>query len=277
MRLRILSENGRSPGPPDTKAEPRRAATEVTGKPVAAAMRRMLGVISHELRSPLNVIQSWSHVLENELARTLTGESGRESGVDPSPATQRALAGIRCGVREQVEMIDQLLDAAQAMNGTLALELRPLPIEPLVESAIFRAQPRATEHTVTLLADYQCTDGHVEGDGERIGQALEHLLSNAIQFSPERGEVLVTVERDDGDVVISVIDQGPGVPSEARREIFEWFHRGGARRGLGLGLPLTRQLARLHGGDIEVSSEATEPGTTFTLRLPEWRPPTAHH
>src|SRR5581483_1321944 len=236
----------------------------------AAALRRVLDVISHELRSPLNVIQSWSHVLENELSRALAEESGRDVGVDASPAAQRALAGIRIGVRDQVRLIDQLLDASRAINGKLELNRRPLPVVPLVENALSGVQPQAAARRVDLRTDYECPECHVEGDGDRLRQSLSHLLSNAIKFSPEHSAVEVSVRSDAGDIVIAISDRGPGVTPEARREIFEWFHRGTGRQGLGLGLPLTRHFARLHGGDIEVFSEAPGCGATFSLRLPAW-------
>jgi signal transduction histidine kinase len=239
-----------------------------------ASLRQMLDVISHELRSPLNVIQSWSHVLENELSRTLAEESGRDSAIEPSPAAQRALAGIRIGVREQVRLIDQLLDATRAINGRLTMERRPFALVPVLESAVSGVQPQATERGLTLHLDYQCPDCHVEGDAERLRQSFSHLLSNAIKFSPEQGDVQVTLRREGGELVISVIDQGPGVAPELRQEIFEWFRRGDRRQGLGLGLALSRHFARAHGGDIEVFSEAPGRGSTFTLRLPEWRPST---
>lgn len=235
-------------------------------------LRRMLDVISHELRSPLNAIQSWSHVLENELSRTLSGESGRDVGIDASPAAQRALAGIRIGVRDQVRLIDQLLDASRAMSGKLTLDRRPLPVVQLLKSALSGVRPQAAARDVSLHADCEGLDCQVDGDADRLRQALSHLLGNAIKFSPEHGTVDVSVHSDAGDIVVEISDQGPGVAPEAQREIFRWFHRGTGRRGLGLGLPLTRHFARLHGGDIEVLSEASERGATFSLRLPEWPP-----
>ncbi len=263
---------------PETRYEaPMQAASaaraEGASPATAAALRRVLDVISHELRSPLNVIQSWSHVLENELSRTLAEESGRDVGVDASPAAQRALAGIRIGVRDQVRLINQLMDASCALNGTLMLDRRPLAIRPLLENALSGVQPQAAARRVSIEAHYECPDCQVEGDAERLRQSLSHLLSNAIKFSPERGAVGVSVHSQAGDIVIAISDQGPGVAPEARREIFEWFHRGIGPQGLGLGLPPTRYFARLHGGDIEVSSEAPGRGATFSLRLPEWIAP----
>jgi signal transduction histidine kinase len=235
-------------------------------------LRGTLALISHELRTPLNLIQSWSHVLENELSRTLTEESGRGNAIDASPATQRALAGIRIGVRDQVRLIDQLVDASGAMNGTLTLERRPLSLVPVLEAARASAQPLAAGRRVTLRADYDHVDAQVEGDADRLRQVVSHLLANAIKFTEPGSEVVLCLRRFGDDLVISVTDQGPGVPPEQRREIFGWFVRGPRGGGLGLGLALAQHFAHMHDGDIEVLNAAPGAGATFSLRLPEWPP-----
>jgi signal transduction histidine kinase len=111
----------------------------------------------------------------------------------------------------------------------------------------------------------------VSVDGRRLRQIFANLLTNAIKYSPGGGEIVVTVSRASNAAVVSVRDQGVGIPPEALPHLFDRFYRVRATasraRGLGLGLYITQQLARAHGGDVTVTSEVGR-GSTFTVTLP---------
>ena len=120
--------------------------------------------------------------------------------------------------------------------------------------------------------------GVVRGDERRLRQALEHVLRNAVEYTPDGGRVLFKAMTDGTDVMMVISDSGPGIPVKERERIFDRFHRtsaaprsrdGGA--SLGIGLPLTRQLIEAHGGTIELTSEQGE-GTTIVLRVPRAAP-----
>jgi signal transduction histidine kinase len=110
----------------------------------------------------------------------------------------------------------------------------------------------------------------VTGDRDRLGQVLDNLLGNAIKYSPADGQILVQVARGDREVVLRVIDQGPGIPADVLPHLFERFFRGpntAGDPGLGLGLYITRMLVEAHGGRVSATSRAGE-GSTFTIVLP---------
>ena len=110
----------------------------------------------------------------------------------------------------------------------------------------------------------------MRGDRERLRQVLQNLVDNAVKYSPARGDVHVSAHQEDGVVRIAVTDEGPGIPAEDQRLIFEKFGRsnaGGAKPGTGLGLFISRSIAEAHGGTLAVESEPQR-GSCFTLELP---------
>jgi len=237
---------------------------------VAEALHRLLPILSHELRSPLNRIQSWSHVLENELARTLAQESGRGAPMETAPLAHHALSGMRNGVREQVQMIDRLLDCSRAIHGSLALEPRPTMLMPLLEAAVDAAQMLAAAKQIRIVTDYNAGDARARVDAQALRQALMQLLSNAIKFSPEGGKVRLILRREGGDVTMTVADEGQGIRVDTLPRLFNWFERGDSRLpGLGLGLALARAYCEAQGGEIFARSAGIGCGASFTIRFPE--------
>ena len=210
---------------------------QATGDAGVDLLERFLPILARELRAPLNRIQSWSHVLENELARTLTQESGRGTPLETAPLAQHALAGVRNGVRDQAQLIDQLRDCASAMDGSLTLEPRPTLLMPVLESSLDAARSLAAARQIQIVTDCHAVDARARVDAQALRQALLQLLSNAIKFSPEGGKVRLILRRERGDVTITVADEGQGVRSGTMPRLFNWFERGDSRQpGLGLGL-----------------------------------------
>jgi PAS domain S-box-containing protein len=238
----------------------REQAARFQAEAASRARDQFLAIVSHELRSPLNGIQSWTHVLEN---RVDTG----------TPSVARAIAGIKTGVQQQVRMIEELLDATQVMTGRLRMPKQPFTLQPAIDAAISSASKAAAERNVSVTTAYPELPVRIVGNAERVEQIIWNLLTNAIKFSPQGSDVKVTIETSDIDVRISVVDQGKGISAEFMPFLFDPFRQADSsntRRteGLGLGLTLVRQLTELHGGRAVAYSDGENQGSTFSIYLP---------
>jgi signal transduction histidine kinase len=171
-------------------------------------------------------------------------------------------------------LIDQIMDAARIRGDRpLELEIRAADLVELAQSAVAAEQQISDRHTIRLELSEPSLIG--QWDARRLERVVQNLLSNAIKYSPDGGEVLVTVRRERshaGDwAVLSVRDEGIGIPERDLPYIFERFHRAsnvaGRITGSGIGLATARQVAEQHGGTLRVESREGV-GSTFTLRLP---------
>ncbi|HEY0254292.1 MAG TPA: hybrid sensor histidine kinase/response regulator, partial [Kofleriaceae bacterium] len=227
------------------------------------ARERFLAIVSHELRSPLNGIQSWSHVLESQLA-----------GPDRvNTVATRALAGIRAGIDQQVKLIEHLLDATVALTGELLLVKESMVVRESIESAVAEIRGSAIAKDVAVHVDMRLVDERMDGDPHRVRQIITHLLSNALKFTPRGGSVWLSARSDAIEVTIVVRDSGRGLADGFEQWLFEPFlhaDSSSTRRaaGLGLGLALARRLAELHGGHVSAESAGPHLGSTFKVTLP---------
>jgi PAS domain S-box-containing protein len=225
------------------------------------ARDQFLAIVSHELRSPLNGIKSWTHVLENQLR-------------DADPATKRALAGIMIGVEHQVRLIDDLLDVTRAMSGNLGLAKQPMPVLPVLADAVESLRALALEKALVIATDYGIGDREIHGDPDRIRQIFVNLLSNAVKFTPSGGTIWVATRVEGAMACVEVRDNGVGISHEFLPYLFDPFRQadqGSSSRGhegLGLGLALVRRLAELHGGHATCESKGPDQGATFRVYLP---------
>jgi len=227
----------------------------------ALARDQFLAIVSHELRSPLNGIKSWTHVLDNHLR-------------DPEPTVRRALAGIMIGVEHQVRLIDDLLDVTRALSGNLGLVKQAMPILPVLAEAVESLRASALEKGLRVATDYGIDDGEIHGDADRVRQIFVNLLANAIKFTPPGGTIHVTSGVEDAMAWVAFRDDGAGIPPEFLPYLFDPFRQadqGSSRRsqeGLGLGLALVQRLAELHGGYATCQSEGVNRGSVFRVYLP---------
>jgi PAS domain S-box-containing protein len=225
------------------------------------ARDQFLAIVSHELRSPLNGIKSWTHVLENLLR-------------DAEPSVRRALAGIMIGVDHQVRLIDDLLDVTRALSGNLGLAKQPMPLLPVLADAVESLRAMALEKGLRIVTDYAMGDREIHGDPDRVRQIFVNLLTNAVKFTPADGTVWVSARPEGAMARVEVRDNGSGIPPEFLPYLFDPFRqadRGSASRGqegLGLGLALVQRLAELHGGYVTCESEGLDRGATFRVYLP---------
>ena len=226
----------------------------------ASSKDEFLAVVTHELRSPLNAIRGWAHVL-------------RHGGV--LSATQvKALDAIDRNTQAQAHLVDDLLDSQRILCGKLELELKRVPMASVVDEAVESVQPAAELKRIRIEVAHDPALAMVRADSDRLRQALVKLLSNAVKFTPEEGTVSVRSERQPGLIAIQVSDTGIGLEPAQLPFVFDRFQQvdsSSTRRanGLGLGLSLAQQLVELHGGRIVVDSPGVGQGTTFTVELPE--------
>lgn len=215
---------------------------------------RFVSLLAHDLRGPLS-------------AALLTSRLLADSAEGASPHLEHARR-IERSMRRMDAMIRALLDANRLRAGErLPVDLEPCDLVAIVNDALADLDERARARVVAEMPD------HLEGvwAPDQLRRAVWNLVTNALKYGPPGGRVDVVVRRDDGAIVLSVRDEGPGIPPDEQIRIFEPFGRGhGAdrlARGWGLGLTLVRGCAEAHGGTVALDSSAGR-GTTFTLRLP---------
>ena len=217
-----------------------------------------LSIASHELRTPVTSIKGYTQlaktlVRENDLA---TSEEYLEIALDQIDRMSR--------------LILELLDVSRIETGRLEIRHEPIQWMSFVREVVQRHHTAVSDRRFHLNVPE--STAAVSGDRDRLEQVLGNLLENAVKYSPEGSEILVSVELRDSQVVTSVSDRGIGIPSDELAQVFERFHRGRQVSstnygGLGLGLYITKQIVERHSGSIWVESKEGS-GTTFYFSLP---------
>lgn len=217
-----------------------------------------LQLVSHELRTPLTSIRGLSDVL---LKFPVAADESREMlGVINAEA-------VRLG-----ETINRYLDLTRLESGAQRLRLSPVNCQELVADCIRNLSVFAAERQVLLNSQLDRELPLLQADEQLLMQAVSNLLSNAIKYSPPNTEVVVTSRLSQNQIVITVRDQGFGIPPEAQERIFDKFYRlerdtSSNIVGTGLGLPLVKEIVEQHGGQISVESEPNS-GSSFSIYLP---------
>jgi PAS domain S-box-containing protein len=217
----------------------------------------LLATISHEMRTPLSSIQGFAHL-------ALTRRPAREKLVD-------YLRVIHSESRRLAGLVDDFLDLQRLEAGAESFHFLDLDLADLI-CTIASEQPIGEDSSHRIRLDLSPVP-KVRGDGQRLRQVIVNLLSNAIKFSPQGGEITVSLRREGQEVICSIRDQGLGIPPEELNQLFELFWRGEAAeqyriRGTGLGLTLCEEIIDRHGGRIWATSEGAEQGATFSFTLP---------
>ena len=220
-----------------------------------------LATVSHELRTPLNAIAGYTELLEMGLRGPLTD------------AQRRDLARIRASGQHLLGLISGVLDLNRIERGQVNYALVGIPIEPFLAELDALISPQAAAKSLTLEYVPATNSLTVIADREKLRQIMLNLLSNAIRYTPPGGRITLAALADHRDrVEIRVEDTGPGIPESRREDVFEPFVQldrslAQPQEGLGLGLAISRDLARGMGGDLTVSSNA-KGGASFALVLP---------
>jgi signal transduction histidine kinase len=220
-----------------------------------AARSELLGIVAHDLRSPLSAIAMKAALL-------------RKSPADVDRVRRHSESIGNVAMRME-HLIKSLLDAASIEAGSLSITPAPCEVEPIVHDTLEMLASLSSPRSVQLEAHFKQPGLSISADRGRVGQVLANLVGNAIKFVFEGGRVEVTVERDGGDIRFTVTDTGPGIPSEHLAHVFErfWKAETGGKRGTGLGLYIAKGIVEAHGGRIWVESRLGQ-GAMFCFTLP---------
>jgi len=217
--------------------------------------------VSHELRTPLTVVIGYANTMRDGSLGALTD------------GQQKALGSIIDRAEGLMTTLNNILRIREVHEGRKQLLLKPVDLNKLVAAQVERAGREIRRRKLKLTAQYPADQTWVLADEEKLGDVIDNLLSNATKFSPPEGGLKVHVTIDKGQARLSIVDAGPGVPPEVLPHIFDTFsaaNQGPTREypGLGLGLPLSKQIIEVIGGKIWVESEGSGRGTTARLELP---------
>jgi two-component system phosphate regulon sensor histidine kinase PhoR len=217
--------------------------------------------LSHELRTPLTNVRLLTEMLSRDLEDGLVTDRARER-----------VAKIEIETEHLVQMVSEMLELSRIEGGAAQLLLDVVDVGEVVRTATERLRLFAERQHVRLEADAAPGLPFVHGDAVRLGQVLANLLHNAVKFSAPDGLVEVRALASDGEVIVTVTDEGPGVAPADLARIFERFYKADRARvrgkgGTGLGLAIARHIVEAHGGRIWVESEEGR-GATFGFSIP---------
>jgi len=216
--------------------------------------RTFISVVSHELRTPLTCIKTSVDLMR-----------------DAAPPVQAELVETIAHHTSRLEaLVADLLESTRLEAGQLTLASQPTDLRRVVERTVTAIAPlieKKKQHMETILPDGPAM---ADIDRRRIEEVLTNLLANANKFTRKGGHIRVTLEHQQEELVIAIADDGPGIPREQQKGLFQRFHVGpdhAGKTGVGLGLYITRQLVELHGGRVWVESKPAR-GSTFSFALP---------
>ncbi|RKX99702.1 hypothetical protein DRP77_12830 [Candidatus Poribacteria bacterium] len=219
-----------------------------------------VSLVSHELRTPLTAIQLG-------VSLVLDGKAG------PINEKQRSsLEKVDRQVKRLTDLINDLLDLSRIESGRIQMKREPISLVDIAVSRLEEMKPQADSKGVKLDLEVEGEIPMTVGDEARIGQVITNLLSNALKFTPQGGQVKVRLSRQGDMILTEVIDTGPGIPEEERERIFDKFYqlsdfKTRSQGGSGLGLSIAKGIVEAHGGRIWVESEVGV-GSNFKFLLP---------
>lgn len=218
-----------------------------------------LATLAHELRNPLAPIRNAAQLLRLKAS----GDAD----------LQRARDMIERQVDHLARLVDDLLDVSRITHGKLEMQNEPLLLSSIVEYAVEVSRPLIEARRHKLYVDQAPHDIRLRGDSARLAQSLANVLTNAAKYTEPGGFIQVRTRQEEGQAVVSIKDNGIGIPPALLPNIFELFAQGDraldrSQGGLGIGLSLVRRLVELHGGTIEAQSDGSGRGSEFTMCLP---------
>ena len=243
----------------NTHAELNELATELTR--ASRAKSEFLANMSHELRTPLNSIIGFSEVLYDETFGSINEKQ------------RQYVNNVLTSGKHLLLLINQILDTAKVESGKMKLSISSFPMKDLLNEISMLVTDLVSQKKLQLSLDIDEDLSSIEGDELKVKEIIYNLLSNAVKFTPEGGKIGLQAKNTGSGVEIVVWDTGIGIAAENMEKVFEGFFRvdtpySRLTEGTGLGLPLSRKLAELHGGTLVVESEGLNKGTLIRLTLP---------
>jgi signal transduction histidine kinase len=229
------------------------------------AKDRFIAMLSHELRTPLTPVKMGLELLEEELRHS-------EEGLQTDSARE-ALRMARNNLEMETALINDLLDLSALGHGKPQFVFEPVDFRRVVEDALLRFEEEIRKKKIQLHREISAVSTRTLGAPVRLHQIINNLLSNALKFTSEGGEITVALTNDSECLRFIVKDSGCGIPTEDLDKVFRPFEQldpgnGEARKGLGLGLAIAQAMARAHHGRLLAQSEGVGRGATFSLELP---------
>ena len=218
-----------------------------------------LATVSHEMRTPLSALSMRVDLLLKTMQNM-------------PPALETALKAMQVHVRQEAAMVEDLIDAARTLTGTMSIERTIVPLGRVVRDAVSTIEVNAHEKHIAFTVAPSDFGDHIliDADPRRLQQVLWNLILNAIKFTPEGGAIGVVIQRDADAVRIRVSDSGQGIAPADLPHVFGAFtlQTQANASGLGLGLYIARRIVELHGGSLTVDSAGVGRGSSFTIHLP---------
>ena len=219
-----------------------------------ARSAEVLAMVTHDLRSPLSVIMAASEFIVDATKEAETREVASD---------------VSCAAGRMGRLLTDLLDVARIESGTFGIVKGRHDVGALLADVLHAYGPLFAQRDVTLKVELPAAPLIASFDHDRVVQLLSNLLANSMKFTPPEGHVELRAEHDGSDLKLVLRDTGPGIPPDAMPHLFDrfWKRDDDARRGLGLGLYICKNIVEAHGGQISAESERGQ-GTTFRVALP---------
>jgi signal transduction histidine kinase len=216
-----------------------------------------LAMISHELRTPTTAILGWAELLDRQTDQT---------------GIAKAAEVIRRSALAQVHLIEEIADYSRLGANKLGLTIRAVSLAQIVRATVETLAPMARKKQIHVTLELGSSAAEMDGDATRLQQVFSNLFSNAIKFTPSGGKIWVTLKSRGECHTITMTDTGEGISAEFLPFVFDRYRQAdqtsNERGGLGLGLSITRQIVKLHGGTIKAGSRGKGQGAEFIVQLP---------
>ena len=242
-------------------------STDITDRKVAEDQLReadrrkseFLAILSHELRNPLAPLRNGLQILKLRS--------------DTDPTVSQSVSMMDRQMTHLVRLVDDLLDVSRITCGRLELRRQKVLLTEVLANAVDASRVSIESRRHELIIDIRAQNLLVDGDSDRLAQVFSNLLLNAAKYTDAGGRIALSLDRQNGEAVVVVQDNGIGIPPPALERVFDMFcrlgsHELGGTEGLGIGLSLVRTLVQMHCGTVQALSEGPGRGSRFTVRLP---------
>ncbi|MBN2047524.1 MAG: PAS domain-containing protein [Anaerolineaceae bacterium] len=219
--------------------------------------RDFISNISHDLRTPISSMRLMTETLQ-------------DGAMEDPEAAKRFLDLMEVEIENMSQLVEELLELSRTQSGRVPLQIKPVPLASIIESAVKRLQPQADRAKLCVAVEIPQYMPMVMADSERVGSVITNLLHNAIKFTQPGGEIVVFVRKSQREAVVGIQDSGIGFREEDAKKIFDRFYKADRARstgGMGIGLSIAKDVIEGHGGKIWAESKLNE-GSTFYFTLP---------